>query len=408
MGYVVPPGSDRGHPFLGDWPHNIGDQFVASGLARALDMDEFLTLTREASPEQFDYVNATCDAIIVVAQNALFPGWFEKNLPVSYLKQIRIPMVFFSLGLQFHFGDALSLTRSDVESLKHIQDHCASLQIRGHITEDLLHSYGITRTRVLGCPSLLYSGTPEIHVRPPSLDKVTFTLTDMGRLPAIHDWQFRVLGKLIDKSANVTVAAQGGEYVLQEYLSVRDGISFYERADYDVCIETGAAKDVPRDNWTGGLKAGGLVRSVLTRKDLHQMRESARWYYREAPEEVRDTILNHGFYSPLLAEYIRRARDQSLYCGTRLHGNLIALVQGTPAVFAIHDYRLKDMAEFLCVPSISMETDETEFELEGLSWEPYSRRLREIWRGFSDFFDENGLTSTIEAGIQSGNSGEII
>lgn len=395
MGYVTPPGSDRGHPFLGGWPHNVGDQFVAAGLARALDMDEFVTLTREATPEQFDYVNATCDAIIVVAQNALFPGWFETHLPVSYLKQIRIPMVFFSLGLQFRFGDDLSLTPGDVESLKYIQDRCASLQVRGYITEELLYRYGITRTRVLGCPSLLYAGSSSIPIRAPSLERVTFTLTDMGRLPSIHDWQFRVLDELIGKAAHITVAAQGGEYVLQDYLSLRDGVSFYERDDFDLHLDGSPVQEAPRQNWTGGLAAGGLVRSVLKRRDLQEAEKSVRWYYRDAPERVREAIITHGFYSPLLSEYIRRARDQTLYCGTRLHGNLIALVQGTPTVFAIHDYRLKDMAEFLRVPSISMERDETRFNVEDLSWSAYSERLSEIWNGFADFFSENGLATTI-------------
>ena len=396
MGYVMPPGTDQGHPFLGAWPHNIGDQFVASGLARALDMDEFITLTRGATPEQFDYVNNECDAIIVVAQNALFPGWFETHLPVSYLLQIRIPMIFFSLGLQFRFGDEIYLTPGDVESLKHIQDHCASLQVRGHMTEELLHRYGIRNTRVIGCPSLLYSGSPSIKVRAPSFDRVTFTITDMGRLPDIHGWQFAVIDSLIEKSNQITIATQGGEFVLQEYLALRDGVSFYERTDFDVTLAGGEPQDYPRTNWTGGLTEGGLVRSVLERKDLGKARDSARWYYRDAPEGVRDAIVEHGFYSPLMSEYIRRARDQSLYVGTRLHGNLMGLVQGTPSVFAIHDYRLKDMAEFLEVPSISIESGETHVSLEELDWSAFARKWIYVWNGFVDFFEENGLATTIQ------------
>jgi len=361
MGYVMPPGTDQGHPFLGMWPHNIGDQFVASGLARALDMDEFITLTRGATPEQFDYVNNECDAIIVVAQNALFPGWFETHLPVSYLRQIRIPMIFFSLGLQFRFGDEIYLTPGDVESLKYIQDHCAS-----------------------------------IKVRPPSFDRVTFTITDMGRLPEIHDWQFAVIDSLIEKSKQITIATQGGEFVLQEYLALRDGVSFYERTDFDVTLAGGVPQDHPRTNWTGGLTEGGLVRSVLERKDLGKAKDSARWYYRDAPERVRDAIVEHGFYSPLMSEYIRRARDQSLYVGTRLHGNLMGLVQGTPSVFAIHDYRLKDMAEFLEVPSISIESGETHVSLEELDWTAFARKWIHVWNGFVDFFEENGLATTIQ------------
>ena len=395
MGYVVAPGTERGHPFLGAWPHNIGDQFVAAGLARALDMDEFVTLTRGASPQQFDYVNQECDAIIVVAQNALFPGWFEAHLPVSYLKQIKIPMIFFSLGLQFRFGDDIHLTPGDVESLHYIHDRCASLQVRGHMTAELLQRYGIDRTRILGCPSLLFFGNPHIKVRTPTFDRVSFTLTDMGRLPEIHAWQFAVIRDLLQKSAKLSIVAQGGEFVLQEYLSLKDGVSFYERTDFDLQITSEGLAETPRKNWTGALEDGSIVRSALTRRDIRDAEKSVHWYYRDAPEDVRDALIADGFFSPLLSEYIRRGRDQTLYCGTRLHGNLIALLQGTPTVFAIHDYRLKDMVEFLGVPAISMEQGNTSVSLEAADWTLFESRLPDIWNGFLDFFEENQVATTI-------------
>ena len=154
-GYSVAAGNEYGHPFLGGWPHNIGDQFVASGLGRALDFDEFYTLTREATPAQFDIVNNECQAVIAVMQNALFPGFFGSVLPVSYLKQVKIPIILLSLGVQFRFGDEIMLTDDDVESLKWLHDHSVSSQVRGHMSAELLARYGIHNTRVLGCPSLL-------------------------------------------------------------------------------------------------------------------------------------------------------------------------------------------------------------------------------------------------------------
>ena len=233
-------------------------------------------------------------------------------------------------------------------------------------------------------------------VRAPSFERVTFTLTDMGRLPSIHDWQFRIIDGLIEKAGAVTISAQGGEFVLQEYLSLRDGVSFYEREDFDLRLAGSEMTQAPRGNWTGGLAPGGLVRSVLKRRDLHDAEKSVRWYYRDAPERVRDALVTNGFFSPLLSEYIRHSRGQSLYCGTRLHGNLIALMQGTPAVFAIHDYRLKDMAEYLELPRVSIEDNKTDFDLSQQDWSAYSAKLHTIWDGFVDFFAENGLASTLE------------
>ena len=391
-GFAMPPGTDKGHPFLGPWPHNIGDQFVAAGLARALDMDRFYTLTREASAAQFDFINNECAAVIVIGQNVLFPGWFSKYLPVSYLKQLKIPLIFLSLGLQFGFKDTLELTPSDVESLKWIHDRCASSQIRGHITEELLARYGVKNTRVLGCPSLLYPMTDKIKIRPPSLERVCFTVTDMRHLPDNQQWQIAVMENLLERSERFSAVAQGGEYVLQDHIVRRDGVSPIEREDFYVAVaDDGAAKINKKEDFTGPLKPGDLMLSKTTWEDPAATESAIRYYYKECSEALLENLIHHSFYGGHLSEYVRKGRDASFYAGTRLHGNLIALMQGTPSVFAVHDYRLKDMAEFLDVPSITMERNETHIDLAALSWKNFEDKFSAIVAGFKSFFEENGL-----------------
>ena len=355
QGNMLTPGDERGHMSLGNWPHNVGDQFVAAGLARALDCDEFYTITREATARQFDIVNEECHAIIVVAQNALSPGWFESHLPIEYLKQLKIPLLFFSLGLQFRFGDTLELTDGDVNVLKYLHDHCESSQIRGEITAELLAKYGIHNTRVLGCPSLLWPMSREINIRPPSFENVGFTLTDMGRLPHIHNYQFSIMETLFNQSKQFTVVAQGGEFSLQSYITARDGIHPSLRHDVWVKTNTEDVRKVERLDFQGPIPSGTMMQSYITRFDTAQLERDVRWYYRDLSKPLLDNIVERAFYGSTLSEYIRRARDASLYVGTRLHGNLMAITQGTPSVFAIHDYRMKDMAEFLKLPFIPFE-----------------------------------------------------
>ena len=75
--YNSPAGSGMTHPFLGEAPFNVGDNFVSMALARALNVEEFLVLTHAAPPAVFEYVNEMCDALIVVSQNSCGPDSSE-------------------------------------------------------------------------------------------------------------------------------------------------------------------------------------------------------------------------------------------------------------------------------------------------------------------------------------------
>lgn len=390
-GHMLPPGDERGHASLGRWPHNVGDQFVAAGLGRALHCDEFVTITREATTEQFEYLNAHCHAIIVVAQNALSPGWFETHLPVEYLRQIRIPMIFLSLGLQFRFGEEIRLTDGDVRSLRHIHERCVTSQVRGHITQELLANYGIHNTRALGCPSLLYPLCREIHIRPPTLDDVAFTITDMGRLPEFHRFQFDLMETLHKKSRRLWLVAQGGEYALQDYLTARDGIHPSVRRDYWLSYENGALRETERTEFTGDLAPGAMMRSYLDPVDIGELEKGVDWYYQDLSPGLLANIKTYGFFSSHLPEYLRFARERTLYAGTRLHGNIMALTQGTPAVFAVHDWRLRDMARFLRLPHIDLQSDRSVVDLAAFDFSGFEALIPQLWDGFAEFFNENGL-----------------
>ncbi|MCC7253456.1 polysaccharide pyruvyl transferase family protein [Hyphomicrobium sp.] len=395
-GYVLPPGDERGHAFLGRWPHNLGDQFVASALGRLLDFDEFYTLTREATVEQFDIINNECHAVIAVMQNALYPGFFGTQLPVSYLKQLKIPVVLLSLGLQFRFGDAIKLTSEDVESLKWLHDHGVSSQVRGYMSQELLARHGIHNTKVLGCPSLLWSGKRAVRLRAPTYRNVGFTITDMGAIPALHKFQFEIMEKTFKRAEQFALIAQGGEYVLQDFLTVRDGVHPSLREDFLVEGTLGATRETAKTDYCGGLKPGQLVKSYVTRYSLDEKGKSLDWYYRDISEPLRNNIRERAVFSSCLSEYLRRARELSLIVGTRLHGNILGISQGTPAVFAVHDYRLKDMVEFLKLPHVSFERGETDFDLSACDWSAFEQLLPSIYDGFADFFDEHGLTHMLK------------
>src|SRR5690606_630111 len=102
--------------------------------------------------------------------------------------------------------------------------------------------------------------------------------------------------------------------------------------DFLIKKRRGAMKEIRRTDYSRGLEPGELMKSYVRRFSVDEKANNVDWYYRDLSAPLRENIKQRGFFSHLLPEYLRRSRDLSLIVGTRLHGNIIALTQGTPAV----------------------------------------------------------------------------
>lgn len=391
--YITPPGDGQGHPFLGRAPFNVGDNFVSLALAKALDVKEFLVLSHSAPARYFDYVNETCDAIIVVSQNSLRPGFFGKFLPARFIeKRIKIPMIFVSLGLQFELDEDPYLEPEDIASMKAIHERCVSSQVRGEASAELLSKYGIDNTRVLGCPSILWELNPRLQTRPPAWDEVGWTITDMGDRPMLNENQMKVMGMVAEQAGKLIPIAQGGELVLQEYVIGRDAISLGHRTDFNVDISVnGEMTEAPRDDYWRHKELPHLMRCKLDRKPLAELAANVSWVYRDMPSKAVEAMLSHGFFSHSIPEYMRHNRGLSLMTGTRLHGNIMALSQGVPCLYTPHDLRVKEMADLFQVPRFDLRYPPDRIDFDDYDWDAFGRVFPSIYQGFKDFFDENGL-----------------
>jgi len=359
-----------GHPDLGPAPFNLGDQFVALSLARVLHLEQFYTLRPEAPQVDFDRINQECDLLIIRGSCFLYPGFFSQHVGAEVLRKIKIPMVYVGAGVQFDLNEPMRLLPADVECLRIIHDRCVSSSVRGPRSAELLDSYGIHNVRVTGCPTIVWSLEREIHVRRPSLDRAAWTLTDLSWSPGATLAQLQHLRRLHDVASRLYVVAQGGEVVLQRWLSWSSMNSQGQRHD------EAESPFLTRSTYRPGNPATAL-------SDL-------AYYYRQWPADLLDALQTSGFFASDVSAALRFLREMSLVCGTRLHGNLMALSQGVPAVFCIHDARVAEMVELMQAPAFVLGED-VDFDLEGWDWSHFERRYRAIYDGFVDFFAENGL-----------------
>ena len=306
-------------------------------------------------------------------------------------------MIFISLGVQFELDETPHLTEDDVTSLKIIHERCASSQVRGDISADLLGKYGIHNTRVLGCPSILWSLQPTLKIKPPSYQSVGWTLTEMGgdRGP-LQEAQLRFMDGVAAQASRFIPIAQGGEYVLQEYLTVRDGLSLGERTDTVLRVQPdGSIEDNPRSDYYSVKSQPDLMRCNLRRRSLDDLRDNVTWYYRDCSEKVISSLVEESFFATEVASYMYNARQLSLMTGTRLHGNIMALSQGVPTFYAYHDLRVKEMADLFGVPRCDMRDRPDGIDIDAYDWTAFEKRYEDLYDGFKAFFEENGLAHSL-------------
>jgi hypothetical protein len=88
--------------------------------------------------------------------------------------------------------------------------------------------------------------------------------------------------------------------------------------------------------------------------------------------------------------------------GTRIHGNIAALISGTPAFVLAHDSRTHELAEYhdiphIKVPDLAGRKDAAEF-YEEADYTAFNRNQAANFERFAAFLTENGLSHVYEEG----------
>lgn len=93
-------------------------------------------------------------------------------------------------------------------------------------------------------------------------------------------------------------------------------------------------------------------------------------------------------------------KDIDISIGTRLHGNIVATINGTPSITIIHDARMKELADYHALPSISGEeigkyNNLTQL-INDIDFQKVEKQHEKRFNHFIDFIEENGLDHIYE------------
>ncbi|SFA43802.1 Polysaccharide pyruvyl transferase [Paracoccus halophilus] len=291
---------------------NTGNYMFTEAVYRNLDAQvEWVgfRFTPEAVNEKFD-------AVIVPAAN-----WLNANSDFADLarriEQLTIPVTCVGLGTQAPSLDSLEvdISPSALDLARVLSHKNASISLRGEFTRAVLARHGITNTVVTGCPSL-----------------------------------YMDVAARSDDGANGGIVLQGTRYVmarpvLRRKLLDNDIFRIAGRGNYDIVyqsekLEIAYLDGTGREGWEQAAHDSGLP----------------QLYGFDSAPAMRDYLELRGRVFTNIDSWSDYLKTKTAVVGSRLHGAILALNSGVPALLLPHDSRTRELIDFAGIPTADPDT----------------------------------------------------
>lgn len=343
-----------------DHYHNIGDAFVFDSSLKLLNFEKLDALPIDhVDPAMIDRLNAEYDYVFLRGSNYVHAEMDWAQAP-DVLRRLKIPVIAFGIGAQAPVSGKLELSGDTKTVLKLIADSTASLGVRGTYSAEVLNDLGIRNVRIIGCPTAFRNNNPDLAIRLPPLDQV------------------RTAGVTLRREVSKTYAQD-----IQRYLTFHRDLVKAMADRFEVTLMSqGEAEEKKLALGTSEQKAAAMA----ALKDNAWARS---WYL---DEQVEGLYRSRMFYSDVVAEYERLVRGLDLVLGYRLHGNLMALANGTPSIYFTYDSRTVEFADTFKIPSVDVFSGR-DFRLEEYwdqsRFDRFNAAYAEVYGQMRDFLVEN-------------------
>ncbi|MGH3315556.1 MAG: polysaccharide pyruvyl transferase family protein [Nocardioidaceae bacterium] len=304
--------------------------------------------------------NEEFDAFVLPLGDAFAPACRERLQKLTgFIKGLKIPVVVVGVGAQaddVHDQGALDAIAPAVKDfVAAVLDRSSSIGVREELTQSYLTGLGVPEKAVdvVGCPSFFLHG-PEFSLSATQGglgcdSTIAFNLT-----PTDED-EAEILRRQAETYPHLTYVAQ-------------------DRAALELLLWG----EQPR-------RIGDRNLPVHTGHPVYQQ-DRMRFFLDPQP-------------------WLEYLRDCEFAFGTRLHGNVAALLAGTPAVLLAHDSRTAELAEYHGMPHRRFADVTADVDARGLfaDYDPaeFNRRYGDCFSAYVDFLDRNGLAHIYSPGNAS-------
>jgi len=356
--------------------NNSGNIFIGAGLFRNLDCElkeyhpGFQHIKPEALHEHYDYM-------FIPASNFVSSG-VDLTSAYEYLARSKVKLFCFGLGSQFLPGQPVVLNPGTEKFLRLLGERSGSIGVRGVFTAELLVKLGIKNLNLSGCPSLL-SLTPAAMERlttiRPSLEKIAFNASSNVRRHAYAPAEITSTENALFRR----LLSENNYYILQN-----------EQPELDVLIASALPDEL------GFKRAMETVRYIFGIKDLG---ESVNEYFKRRLRIFFDVNAWVGCMESMTASI-----------GSRFHGNIAAILAGTPALTLAHDMRTKELCELFAIPHVFLdrhyEAEELIERLLAADYTEFRKQMLHMQAEWKVFLYRNGLDFAVEPPNGAGATSE--
>jgi polysaccharide pyruvyl transferase WcaK-like protein len=345
-----------------DHYHNIGDAFVFDSSLKLLNFEQLDVLPIEqADQAAIDRANAEYDYVFLRGSNYVHSEMEWGQAP-EVLRRLKIPVIAFGIGAQAPVSGKLELSEDTKAVLRLIADSTASVGVRGTYSAEVLAGLGIKNVRIIGCPTAFRANDPALAIKLPPLDQV------------------RSAGVTLRREVSTTYAQD-----IRRYLTFHRDLVKAMAGRFDVTLMAqGEAEEKKLALGTAAQKEEAIAA-------LRENGWASQWYL---DDEMERLYRSRMFYSDVVADYEQLVRRLDLVLGYRLHGNLMALANGTPSIYFTYDSRTVEFAETFRIPSFDVFSGQ-DFRLEEY-WEQarfdrFNAAHSQVYAAMRDFLSENRI-----------------
>lgn len=338
--------------------HNSGNLIFLETAYKILDTRDVEITPDRLAPSKLgaEQINERFDVYVIPLANAFRASFADKlGAMTKVIEKLTIPVVVLGAGLQsplpYASGKARVFDDTVKAFAKAVLDRSPTIGVRGEYTQDYLQQLGFRDVEVIGCPSMFLRGDQlSVTKRVPSLtpeSRIAFNLTrrvsEMGPLVTSHTERYPNL-----------------RYIPQEIEALK--LLLWHEDVYDT----------PPDS------------PMPTRLDHPLIRDDkARLFLDPWP-------------------WIEYMRGFDFSFGTRIHGNIVALLAGTPGYVLAHDTRTLELARYFQIPhrevtGLPPDTDAADLYAEA-DYGPMLAGHPERFRTFIDYVERHGLHHIFEPG----------
>ncbi|MEP2651765.1 MAG: polysaccharide pyruvyl transferase family protein [Paraglaciecola sp.] len=298
---------------------NTGNLLFQYAVCNAIDEDAVVIGTD--IPWDVKLVKETCRVLVIPSANFIREN-FDFTGFVDFLDKTELPLVFLGLGAQAKNYDqsTFSFHPSILKLMDLVKNKCKIAGLRGVFTQNLLESYGVTNTEVIGCPTNFINRDPNFVAKlNQKWNKPIFSFIATGDEPWPKD-----LTKRAAERQMIDWAHKGNGLFLQQsvepFIKYARQNNLYQNADVPQHHEESLRKSLA---------------PTMTNEEFRAFIATKLRLYYSVDQWMEDSA----------------RMDFSI--GLRLHGNMAAWQSGTPAIWVYHDSRTRELAETMALPHLS-------------------------------------------------------